>query len=79
MMYNLIIKIYHVVQALLKHFRLCWDYIKKYSRPIEFLYFYRPINIILITLKTKLADFLNQTQNFTIGRSSADTSADDKW
>ena len=26
---------------------LCWDYIKKYSRPIEFLYFYRPINIIL--------------------------------
>ena len=26
---------------------LCCDYIKKYSRPIGFLYFYRPINIIL--------------------------------
>ena len=26
---------------------LCWNYIKKYSRPIGFLYFYRPINIIL--------------------------------
>ena len=28
-------------------FMLCCDYIKKYSRPIEFLYFLRPINIIL--------------------------------
>ena len=26
---------------------LCCDYIKKYSWPIGFLYFYRPINIIL--------------------------------
>ena len=26
---------------------LCIDYIKKYSRPIGFLYFYRPINIIM--------------------------------
>ena len=27
--------------------QLCCDYIKKYSRPIGFLYFYQPINIIL--------------------------------
>ena len=26
---------------------LCCDYIQKYSRPMGFLYFYRPINIIL--------------------------------
>ena len=26
---------------------LCLDNIKEYSRPIGFLYFYRPINIIL--------------------------------
>ena len=36
---------------------LCCDYIKKYSRPIGFLYFYRPINTFCrptgaITLKT---------------------------
>ena len=60
-----------------------------------FLYFHRPINIILSAewsnyIKTYLTDFLNQSQNFTIvsrlpwsraeiGLRSADTSADDKW
>ena len=66
--------------------------IKKYSRPIGFLYFYRPINIMLsteaITLKTHLADYLKKSHNLkigrlplsraTIGRRSADTSANEK-
>ena len=60
------------------------DNIQKYSRPIGFLYFYRPINIILSAdwsdyIKDITRNYLNQSQNFTIGRSSAHsnmTSAD---
>ena len=67
---------------------LCCDYIKKYCRPIGFLYFYRPINIILsaewsdyikyITrrLPNSVPKFYNRP---IVGRRSADTSADDKW
>ena len=54
---------------------LCCDYIKSYSWPVGFLYFHRPINTGAITLKTYLTDYLNQSQNFTIGRSSADNRA----
>ena len=67
---------------------ICWDYIKKYSRPIEFLYFYRPINIIL---SADWSDYIkDKTRRFPksepklynrpiVDRRSADTSADDKW
>ena len=67
---------------------LCWDYIKKYSRPIEFLYFYRPITIILSAdwsdyIKDKTRRFpksdLKLYNQPIVGRRSADTSADDKW
>ena len=64
--------------------KLCCDYIQKYSRPIRFLYFYRPINIIFrpteaITLKTYLTDYLKShnilqsaDRRSMIGRSSVD-------
>ena len=71
---------------------LCCDYIKKYSRSIEFLFFYRPINIIL---SADWSDYIKDiTRRFPksvpklynrpiVGRRSADTSAetsaDDKW
>ena len=71
---------------------LCCDYIKKYSRLIGFLYFYRPINIILsadwsdyikdITRRLPKSDPKLYNRPIVcrhIGRSSADTSADDKW
>ena len=66
---------------------LCCDYIQKYSRPIGFLYFYRPINIILS------ADWSDYIKDITrrlpksvpilhnrpiVGRQSADTPADDR-
>ena len=66
---------------------LCCDYIQKYSRPIGFLYFYQPINIILS------ADWSNYIKDITrrlpesvpklynrpiVGRRSADTPADDR-
>ena len=66
---------------------LCCHYIQKYSRPIGFLYFYRPINIILS------ADWSNYIKDITrrlpklvpklynrliVGRRSADTPADDR-
>ena len=46
-------KEYHI------HVLYCCDYIKKYSRPIGFLYFYRPINIILS------ADWSNYIKDIT--------------
>ena len=69
----------------------CCDYIKKYSRPIGFLYFYRPINIIL---SADWSDYIKDINLLTrrlpksgpklynrpiVGRRSADTSADDTW
>ena len=60
-------------------YHYCCDYIKKYSRPIGFLYFYRPINIILSAdWSDYIKDITRRSQNLTIGRSSADTSADQK-
>ena len=67
---------------------LCCNYIKKYSRPIGFLYFYRPINTILSAdwsdyIKDKTRRFPKSVPKFynrpIVGRRSADTSADDKW
>ena len=67
---------------------LCCDYIKKYSRPIGFLYFYRPINIILSAdwndyikdITRRLPKSVPKLYNRQIvGRRSADTLADDKW
>ena len=67
---------------------LCCDYIKQYSRPIGFLYFYRPINIILSAewsdyvrdITRRLPKSVPKLYNRPIGgRRSADTSADDKW
>ena len=64
---------------------LCCDYIKKY---IGFLYFYRPINIILSAdwsdyIKDIPRRFPKSVPKFCnrpiVGRRSADTSADDKW
>ena len=66
----------------------CCDYIKKYSRPIGFLYSYRPINIILSAdwsdyikdITRRLSKSVQKLYNRPIvGRRSADTSADDKW
>ena len=62
--------------------------LRKYSRPIEFLYFYRPINIILSAdwsdyIKDKTRQFPKSDSKLynrpIVGRRSADTSADDKW
>ena len=67
---------------------ICSDYIKKYSRPIGFLCFYRPINIILSAdwsdyikdITRRLPKSVPKLYNRPIvGRRSADTSADDKW
>ena len=61
---------------------LCFDYIKKYSRPIGFLYFYRPINIILSAdwsynikdITRRLPKSVRKLYNWPIvGRRSADT------
>ena len=67
---------------------LCCDYIQKYSRPIGFLYFYRPINIILSDdWSVYIKDITRRLPKSVpkhysrpiVGRWSADTLADDKW
>ena len=67
---------------------LCWNYIKKSSRPIGFFYFYGPINIILSAdwsdyikdITGRLPESFPKLYNRPIvGRLSADTSADEKW
>ena len=53
-------KEYHI------HVLYCCDYIKKYSRPIGFLYFYRPINIILSPINIILsADWSDYIKDIT--------------
>ena len=83
---------YKVVQIIRTFYHnavpLICDYIKKYSRPIGLLYFYRPINIILsadwsdyIKDKTRrLPKSVPKLYNRPIvGRRPADTTADEKW
>ena len=61
---------------------------QKYSRPIGFLYFYRPINIILSDdWSVYIKDITRRLPKSVpkhysrpiVGRWSADTLADDKW
>ena len=68
--------------------KIICKYIKKYSRPIGFLYFYGPINIILSAdwsdyikdITRRLPKSVPKLYNRQIvGRRSVDTSADDKW
>ena len=52
---------------------LCCDYIKKYSRPIEFLYFYRPINIILSAAWSDYIKYITRRLPKSVPKSTIDS------